>query len=95
MSDMGKFEERQAIAKTGPAVTLSPARRRVARIGCVIAIAAAFGLLISRTIDMYQIDHFTLLALYNANANFSGLINVLTIVCFGFAFLRYRPDGQA
>jgi hypothetical protein len=95
MSDMGKFEERQAIAKTGPVVTLSPARRRVARIGCVIATAAAFSLLISRTIDMYEMDHFTLLALYNANANFSGLLNVAAIVGFGFAFLRYRRDGQA
>jgi hypothetical protein len=86
------LEERQAIATAVPAVTISPARRKVIRIASIVAVAGTLGLLISRTIDMYEVNHSVLLALYNANANFFGLLNVMAIVGLGCGILLYGHD---
>ena len=82
------LEERQAWTNAAPTATLSPARQKVVRIACGVGLAAILGVLISRTIDMAEQNHSILLALYNANANFSGLFNIVAIVGFGFAFVR-------
>ena len=82
--------ERQA--KAAPAATMSPARRRVVRIASLVAVVGNFGLLVSRTVDMYEINHAIWPALYNANANFSGLLNVVAIVGLGYAILYYGRD---
>jgi hypothetical protein len=72
----------QISAKSGHVATISPGRRTVLRIGYVILVAGSLGSLIARTIDMHAMDPSMLSALYNANANFSGLLNVATIGLF-------------
>lgn len=78
------LEERQAIRTKASATPISPARRRIVRIASVVAMVATFGAMISRAIDVYEPSQPKLLALYLANANLYGLLNVVTIVAFGF-----------
>jgi hypothetical protein len=58
--------------------------------------AAAFGAMISRAIDMHEPNQSRLLALYRANANLYGLLNAVTIAAFGFLiaifWTRRAPD---
>jgi hypothetical protein len=89
------LEERQAIQAVPPA-PISPTRRRIVRVGAVIAMAAALGAMISRAIDTYQPTRSGLLTLYLANTNVSGILNILTIVAFGFVFVTFgRNSSQA
>jgi hypothetical protein len=58
--------------------------------------AAALGAMISRAIDTYQPTRSGLLTLYLANTNVSGILNILTIVAFGFVFVTFgRNSSQA
>ena len=88
------FEERQAVqAITAP---ISPNRRRIVRIGSVVTIAATVGVMISQAIDMYEPNQSKLLALWLANANQHGLLNMVTIVASGFLIVTFgrspKPD---
>ncbi len=86
------LEERQAIAMAATTAKLSPARRRVIRIASAVAVAGTLGSMISRTVDAYEVNHSMLLALYDANANILGLLNVAAIVALAFAFRYYGRD---
>jgi len=89
------LEERQAIQAIPPA-SISPARRRTVRVAAVVAMAAALGAMISRAIDMYEPPRSELLTLYLANANLSGILNIVTIIAFGFVFVTFgRNASQA
>jgi hypothetical protein len=58
--------------------------------------AAALGAMISRAIDMYEPPRSELLTLYLANANLSGILNIVTIIAFGFVFVTFgRNASQA
>jgi hypothetical protein len=89
------LEERQAIQAVPPA-PISPTRRRIVRVAAVVAMAAALGAMISRAIDVYEPTRSELLTLYLANTNLSGILNIVTIVAFGFVFVTFgRNSSQA
>jgi hypothetical protein len=82
------LEARQAIQAV--AVPISPTRRRIVRIASLLVMVATPGIMIARAIDIYQPNQSKLLTLYLANANLSGLLNIATIVAFGFLFATFR-----
>lgn len=91
------LEERQAIqaiAKAGPTATLPPARRRIVSISGLLAIAGTLGGMISRAIDMQAANQSKLLTFYLANANFYGLLNIVTIVAMGFLFVNFARNAN-
>jgi hypothetical protein len=52
--------------------------------------------MIARAIDVYEPNQSKLLTLYLANANFSGLLNIVMIVAFGFLFATFgRVSSKA
>jgi hypothetical protein len=87
------LEERQAIQAIPPA-PISPTRRRIVRIGGVVAVAGTLGGMISRAVDMYEPNQSKLLTLYLANANFYGIANIVTIVAFGFLFVTFGRNSS-
>ena len=87
------LEERQAFQAIPPA-PISPARRRIVRICSVVAMAAALGAMISRAIDRYEPNQSKLLTLYLANANVSGILNIVLIVAFGFLFVTFGRNSS-
>jgi hypothetical protein len=88
------LEERQAIRTQASAAPISPARRRVVRIASVVAMVATLGAMISRAIDVYEPSQPKLLALYLANANLYGLLNIVTIVAFGFLIAIFGRNAN-
>ena len=94
-----RLEERQAIqalAKAEPAATISPMRRRIVRIASIVAMAATVAGMIARAIDAYEPNQPKFLALYLANANLYGLLNIVTIVAFGFLLVTFgRSSSRA
>jgi hypothetical protein len=86
------LEARQAIGKAALPLTVSPTRRRVVRIACVVVWLATLGEAVSRTIDMYEINQSLLFALYDATVSFSGALNVMAIVGFVFVFATFGRD---
>jgi hypothetical protein len=89
------LEERQAI-QTVPPAPISPTRQTIVRVAAVVAMAAALGAMVSRAIDMYEPTQSELLTLYLANTNLSGILNIVTIVAFGFVFVTFgRNSSQA
>jgi hypothetical protein len=81
------LEERQAIqAITAP---ISPTRRRVVRLASLVGMVGILGTMIARAIDIYEPNQSKLLTLYLANANLQGLLNVVTVVAFGFLFMTF------
>jgi hypothetical protein len=86
------LEARQLVAKAGPGVILSPMRRRVVRIACLVGSIAYLGAVISGAIDAHGTDQSMLFALYKANANFSGLLTVVMIFAFGFMAMTFGRD---
>jgi hypothetical protein len=87
-----RLEERQAIqavAKAAPAPGISPKRRRIVRIASAVAVVGTLGVMIARAIDIYEPNQSILLALYLANANLHGLLNVVGIVAFGFLLVTF------
>jgi len=88
------LEARQAIQAV--AVPISRTRRRIIRIASLLVMVAAPATMIARAIDIYQPNQSKLLTLYLANADFSGLLNIVTIVAFGFLFATFgRASGKA
>jgi hypothetical protein len=94
-------EERIARAdmrRTTPPVVLSPTRLRVLKVCFILMPFILVSLLISRGVDMHQETHQPMLqALYLANANFGGLIIILTLglfLYFGLLFIQRRWPGQ-
>ena len=87
------LEVRQAIQAI-PAAPISPTRRKIVRVAAVVAMAAALGAMISRAIDMYEPARSKLLTLYLANANLSGILNIVTIVAFGFVFVTFGRNAS-
>jgi hypothetical protein len=82
------LEEREAIrAVAKSAATISPLRRRIVRIASLVAVAATLLGMIDRAMDIYQPNQSKLLTLYLANATLLGLLNIVTIVAFGFLFI--------
>jgi hypothetical protein len=79
----------QAIAKP-----ISPTRRRIVRLASVGAIACALGAMIARAIDMYEPNQSKLLALYLANANLYGLLNIVMIVALGVLFATFGRNSS-
>ncbi len=77
------LEERHFIQATS--APLSPARLRIAIIAGVVTMTASLGAMIVRAIDSYEPGQSEWPALWLANANLSGLLNIATIVAFGFA----------
>jgi hypothetical protein len=86
------LEARQAIGKAALTLTVSPTRRRVVRIACVVVWFATLGEAVSRTIDMYEINQSLSLALYDVTVSFSGALNVMAIVGFAFVFVTFGRD---
>jgi hypothetical protein len=82
------LEERQAIQATPP-VPISTTRRGIVKICGVVAVVGTLGGMISRAIDMYEPNQSKLLTFYLANANFYGIVNIVTIVAFGFLFVTF------
>ena len=88
------LEERQAIQATPP-VPISTTRRRIVQICGVIGVVATLGGMISRAIDVYEPNQSKLLTLYQENANVHGIVNIVTIVAFGFLFVIFgRKSSQ-
>jgi hypothetical protein len=86
------LEERQAIqAISAP---ISPAQRRIVRIAGVVTMAATLGTMIARAIDTYEPNQSKLLALWLANANLYGLLNIATIVAFGFSIVTFGRNSK-
>jgi len=86
------LEESEAIrsqADRSIVTPISPARRRILRIATVVALAATLGAMIARAIDVYEPNQSKLLTLYQANANLPGLLNVASIVAFGFLIVIF------
>jgi hypothetical protein len=50
--------------------------------------------MISRAIDMYEPSQSKLLTLYLANANLYGLLNIVTIVAFGFLIAIFGRNAN-
>jgi hypothetical protein len=89
-----RLEESQALQATPP-VPISATRRRIVQICGAIAVVSTIGAMISRAIDMYEPNQSKLLTLYLANANLFGLVNIVTIVAFGFLFVTFgRQSSQ-
>jgi hypothetical protein len=89
------LEVRQAMQTVVKPISISPTRRRIVRIASVVVIAAIFGGMIARAIDVYEPNQSKLLTLYLANANLYGLLNIVTIVAFGavlVTFGRISPE---
>jgi hypothetical protein len=92
-------EERQAIIEAAGArqpATLSPARRRIARIGILISMSGTLGAMISRAVDVSGADHLNLVSLCAANANLSGAIGIALMFSMGFLFFlfgRHSPGA--
>jgi hypothetical protein len=82
------LEERQAIQAT-PAVPISATRRVIVKICGIVAVVATLGGMISRAVDIYEPNQSKLLTFYLANANFYGIVNIVTIVAFGFLFVTF------
>jgi hypothetical protein len=87
-------EAMEAIAKAEPAATLSPARRRIVTITGLLAIAGPLAGMISRAIDMHAANQSKLLTFYLANANFYGLLNIVTIVAMGFLSVNSQRNAN-
>ncbi len=86
------LEERQAVqAISAP---ISPTQRRIVRIAGVVTIAATLGAMIVRAIDTYEPNQSKLLALWLANANLLGLLNIATIVAFGFSVVTFGRNSK-
>lgn len=86
------LEEQRAIrAISAP---LSPGRRRIAIIAGVVTMAATLGAMIVRAIDSYEPGQSKWLALWLANANFSGILNTATIVAFGFVIVNLVRNSK-
>ena len=79
----------QAIAKP-----ISPTRRRIVRLASVGAIACALAAMIARAIDMYEPNQSKLLALYLANTNLYGLLNIVMIVALGVLFVTFGRNSS-
>jgi hypothetical protein len=86
------LEVRQAMLAI--AKPISPTRRRIVRLASVGAIACALGAMIARAIDMYEPNQSKLLALYLANANFYGLLNIVMIVALGVLFATFGSNSS-
>ena len=86
------IEERQAIQAI--AAPISPTRRRIVRIASAVAVAGSLGAMIARAIDMYEPNQSKFLILYLANANLHGLLNIVTIVAFGFLFVIFGRNSS-
>jgi hypothetical protein len=89
-------EERQAMIEAAAArqpATLSPVRRRIARIGILISMFATLGAMISRANDVYGADHLNFVTLYLANANLSGAISTTLIFSMGFLFFVFGRNS--
>jgi hypothetical protein len=51
--------------------------------------------MISRAVDIYEPNQSKLLTLYLANANFLGIVNIVTIFAFGFLIVTFgRKSSQ-
>jgi hypothetical protein len=87
------LEERQAIQATPP-VPISTTRRIIVKICGVVAVVGTLGGMISRAIDMYEPNQSKLLTFYLANANFYGIVNIVTIVAFGFLFVTFGRQSS-
>jgi hypothetical protein len=87
------LEESQAIQAITIAAPISPTRRRIVRIASVVAMAGSLGVMIARAIDMYEPNQSKLLTLYLANANLHGLLNIATVVAFGFLFVTFGRNS--
>jgi hypothetical protein len=57
-------------------------------------IAAIFGGMIARAIDMYEPNQSKLHTLYFANANLYGLLNIVTIVAFGVLLVTFGRNSS-
>ena len=82
----------EAAAARQPA-TLSPVRRRIARIGILISMFATLGAMISRANDVYGADHLNFVTLYLANANLSGAISTTLIFSMEFLFFVFGRNS--
>jgi hypothetical protein len=88
------LEERRAIQATPP-VPISATRRLIVKACGVVAVVGTLGGMISRAVDMYEPSQSKLLTLYLANANFLGIVNIVTIFAFGFLFVTFgRKSSQ-
>jgi hypothetical protein len=84
-------EMREEIRRAKPTLTLSPTRKKVLRICLIIMPLTMIALLISRAADMHEATHEPMLqALYLANADFGGLVILLTLYWIAFVLLRRR-----
>ena len=88
------LEARQAIQANSP-TPMSPTRRRIVRVAGAVAMAAALGAMISRAFDAYEPNQSKLLTLYLANANLSGILNIATVVAFGFLFVTFGRNSSS
>ncbi len=89
------LEERQAIqAIARTAAPISPLRRKIVRGAGAFTIAGTLGAMIARAVDMYDASQSKLLTLYLADANLSGLLNIVTIVAMGFLFVSFGRNSR-
>ena len=88
------LEVRQAMQAVAKPISISPTRRRIVRIASVVVIAATFGGMIARAIDMYEPYQSKLHTLYFANANLYGLLNIVTIVAFGVLLVTFGRNSS-
>jgi hypothetical protein len=88
------LEVRQAMQAVAKPISISPTRRRIVRIASVVVIAAIFGGMIARAIDMYEPNQSKLHTLYFANANLYGLLNIVTIVAFGVLLVTFGRNSS-
>jgi hypothetical protein len=88
------LEVRQAMQAVAKPISISPTRRRIVRIASVVVIAATFGGMIARAIDMYEPNQSKLHTLYFANANLYGLLNIVTIVAFGVLLVTFGRNSS-
>jgi hypothetical protein len=81
-----------------PPVVLSPTRLRILKICFMLMPFILVSLVVSRAIDLHQETHQPMLeALYQANANFGGMIIMLAAGVFlygGLLFIRRKWPGQ-
>jgi hypothetical protein len=81
-----------------PPVVLSPIRLRILKICLILMPFLLVSLLISRAIDMHQETQVSMLqAVYDANANMSGLFIIFSLGIFlrlGMMFIRRQWPGQ-
>jgi hypothetical protein len=88
------LEVRQAMQAVAKPISISPTRRRIVRIASVVVIAAVLGGMIARAIDTYEPSQSKLLALYLANANLDGLLNIVTIVAFAVLLVTFGRNSN-